>query len=168
MFKSVAMTLALAGLVAATPAAEAALIQFTVPLTGAQEAPGPGDPDGSGTATLWFRAATNEVTWSILIADVALPVAAAHIHQAPAGVAGPVRVDFVGQLTGGPLVNANVAAILADPTGWYVNVHNAEYPAGAIRGQLPVDFAVVDEPGTLALAVLGLLALAFAAFRRRG
>jgi hypothetical protein len=168
MFKTVAMSLALAGLLAATSAADAALIRFTVPLTGAQEVPGPGDPDGSGTATLWFRAATNEVTWSIVIADVALPATAAHIHQAPAGVAGPVRVDFVGQLTGGPLVDADVAAILANPTGWYVNVHNADHPAGAVRGQLPVDFAVVDEPGTLALAVLGLLALAFAAYRRRG
>ena len=168
MFRSFALAAVAAGLLAAAPAAEAALIQFTVPLTGAQEFPGPGDPDGSGTAMLWFRQSTNEVTWSIVIDNVALPVAAAHIHQAPAGVAGPVRVDFMGQLTGGPMVNANVAAILANPTGWYVNVHNADYPAGAIRGQLPADFAVVDEPGTLALATLGLLALAFAAFRRRG
>ncbi len=168
MFRSFALAVVAAGLLAAAPAAEAALIQFTVPLTGAEEFPGPGDPDGSGTATLWFRASTNEVTWSIVIDGVALPVAAAHIHQAPAGVAGPVRVDFMGQLTGGPLANANVAAILAGPTGWYVNVHNADFPAGAIRGQLPVDFVVVDEPGTLTLAALGLLALAFAAFRRRG
>jgi hypothetical protein len=29
-----------------------------------------------------------------------------------------------------------VAEILADPGSYYVNVHNAEYPGGAIRGQL--------------------------------
>jgi hypothetical protein len=168
MFKSVALAVVAAGLLAGAPVAEAALIKFTVPLTGAQEFPGPGDADGSGTATLWFRAATNEVTWSIVVNNIALPVAAAHIHQAPAGAAGPVRVDFTGQLTGGPLFDADVAAILANPTGWYVNVHNAAFPAGAVRGQLPAEFAVVDEPGTLALAGIGLLALAFAAVRRRG
>ena len=29
-----------------------------------------------------------------------------------------------------------VAAIVASPAGYYVNVHTAEFPAGAIRGQL--------------------------------
>lgn len=167
MSKSLATVLVAVGLLAAVPVAEAALIQFTVPMTGAQEAPGPGDPDGSGTATLWFRASTNEVSWSIQVADID-PAVAAHIHFAPVGVPGAVRVSFLGQLSGGPVFDADVAAILADPTAWYVNVHTQAFPAGAIRGQLPADFAVVDEPGTLALAVLGLLALAFAAFRRRG
>jgi hypothetical protein len=160
-------SLVAAGLLASAPAAEAALIKFVVPLSGAQEV-APGDPDGSGTATLWFRASTNEVAWSIAVNGIALPIAAAHIHQAPAGVNGPVVVDFMGQLAGGPKVDADVAAILANPTGWYVNVHNAAHPGGAVRGQLLADFAVVDEPGTLALAGLGLLAIGLGVVRRRG
>ena len=29
-----------------------------------------------------------------------------------------------------------VAQILANPAAYYVNVHNADYPGGAVRGQL--------------------------------
>ena len=32
----------------------------------------------------------------------------------------------------------SVQAILSNPQDYYVNIHNAEYPAGAIRGQLSV------------------------------
>jgi CHRD domain len=34
------------------------------------------------------------------------------------------------------IVDDLAAAISADPEDFYVNVHNAEFPAGAIRGQL--------------------------------
>ena len=52
----------------------------------------------------------------------------AHAEQHPARVGPGTTPKFP---TGEP-----VAAILADPSGYYVNVHNAEYPGGAIRGQL--------------------------------
>ena len=48
----------------------------------------------------------------------------------------------------------------------YVNVHTAANPAGAIRGQL-LQVAVVPEPATYGMMVLGLLGLGWVARRRR-
>jgi hypothetical protein len=112
---------------------------FEVPLSGAQEFPGPGDPDGSGLATLMFDDVANSVTWDITVSNIA-PFTLDHIHFAPAGAAGPVVIDFMSMLVGGPIVDPDVANVLLNPTQYYVNIHNSDFPAGAIRGQLP------DEP----------------------
>jgi len=66
---------------------------------------------------------------------------AAHIHEAPVGVAGPVVVTLTAPIGGrsracAVSTEARVADILADPQDYYVNVHNVAYPAGAVRGQL--------------------------------
>ncbi len=72
---------------------------------------------------------------------------AAHIHEAPAGVNGPVVFALAFPTGGqaadcltvpGGLSTQEVSDILAMPTGFYVNVHNGEYPDGAVRGQLAV------------------------------
>jgi hypothetical protein len=65
----------------------------------------------------------------------------AHIHKAPAGANGPVAVPFTAPTNGASEGCATVApdvaaAIAADPAGYYVNVHNAAFPGGAVRGQL--------------------------------
>lgn len=81
------------------------------------------------------------------------PGMAAHIHKGDAGANGGVVVnlarpfdgDAADCLTEGEILpngaaafptGEKVADILADPSGYYVNVHNPEYPGGAIRGQL--------------------------------
>ena len=63
-------------------------------LTGAAEVPGPGDPDGTGTASLRLRHGQGEICFMLAVTDITSPAAAAHIHKAPAGVAGPVVVGL--------------------------------------------------------------------------
>jgi len=144
---------------------QAAVFQFVVPMDGAQEFPGPGDPDGTGLATLQFDDLANSVTWDIIANNIDLPLTGAHIHQAPSGAAGPVRVDFSAQLSGGPVVDPDIAGILANPAGWYVNLHNSFFPAGAIRGQLsPEQITRIPDAGS-SLILLGLASAALLFFR---
>jgi hypothetical protein len=116
---------------------------IAVELTGAQEVPGPGDEDGSGTATIYLRTDTNEVCVDLSVGNITLPAAAAHIHQAPAGEAGPPVVTLnapadTGFSTTCAVVDAALMQAMIDtPANFYVNVHTSDFPDGAIRGQLP-------------------------------
>jgi hypothetical protein len=109
-------------------------------MTGAQEAPGPGDPDGSGQATITLNHGQGQVCWELTVENIGTATAA-HIHKADAGDPGPVVVPLSAPAEGSSKGCADVARelikdILQDPDDYYVNVHNAEYPNGAIRGQL--------------------------------
>jgi hypothetical protein len=116
--------------------------KFTTTLTGAAEVPGPGDPDGSGTAKIWLNPGQEEVCWEIQVSDITLPAAAAHIHEAPVGVAGPVDVTLSAPDANGfasgctPVDREEVKEIIQHPEEYYVNVHTSDFPAGALRGQL--------------------------------
>ena len=68
-------------------------ITFSATLTGDAEVPGPGDPDGSGTATLRLNPGQGEICYELTVSNIA-PATAAHIHEGPAGVAGPVVVPL--------------------------------------------------------------------------
>lgn len=109
-------------------------------LVGSQEVPGPGDPDGTGTAKITADATTNRVCFELTTQGIVRPTAA-HLHRGGAGVAGPVVVPFdaptSGESKGCVSVDKTIAAgVIADPADYYVNIHNADYPNGAIRGQL--------------------------------
>ena len=73
--------------------------------------------------------------------DIAAPTMA-HIHKGAAGSDGSVVVTL--NITGNDgdecsaLQRDLAKAIVAAPGDYYVNVHNAEFPKGAIRGQLAV------------------------------
>lgn len=117
-----------------------------------------GDPNGRGTAYVFGIDGDPATLCYILevsrIADLdQAPGAprAAHIHLGAKGTNGPVEVNLAfpqgGQaadcLTEGEagkgLDPGEVQEILANPEDYYVNVHNSEYPAGAVRGQLSAD-----------------------------
>jgi hypothetical protein len=104
-------------------------------LTGEAETP-KGDPDGSGTAEV--KITGTKVCWEIHVARVGTNMAA-HIHKGKPGVAGPVVVPFGAAFKSKGCTTASAsltAAILKSPSAYYVNVHNAKYPGGALRGQL--------------------------------
>ena len=123
------------GLAAPASAAEV----FTTDLQGEEEVPRLGDLDGSGFAVVVAIPEAGLVCYAIVVYDVN-PINAAHIHEARRGVAGPVVVPLdppTNGASGGCVADqAEANDIAADPSDYYVNVHNAEFPGGALRGQL--------------------------------
>ena len=110
-------------------------------LAGENEVPGPGDPDGTGTFEMTLNQGQGTLTY-VLTADNIAPAMAAHIHIAPPDAAGPVIIPLSPPTNGvssGVIRNLSkdfIKELRKNPDAYYVNVHNAEYPAGAIRGQL--------------------------------
>jgi hypothetical protein len=130
----------LAALVVATGATAASQKGHSLhaTLTGKAETP-KGDPDGSGTAEI--KITGTRVCWEIKVAKVQT-IVAAHIHKGRPGTAGPVIVPFgkVFKSKGCTTTTAAIAAAIEkSPSAYYVNVHNAKYPGGALRGQLRSD-----------------------------
>jgi hypothetical protein len=143
MRKVIVLVLAVAAMLALASGVMAANGGRTVKttLSGAAEVPGPGDPDGSGTARITLNHGQGTVCYELTVSGIA-PATAAHIHVAPEGVAGPVVVPLAAPTSGSSSgcvegVDGDlIKAIIQHPDQYYVNVHNGEYPAGALRGQL--------------------------------
>ena len=114
---------------------------FTTTLSGPLEVP-PGDPDATGTATVWVNPGRGTVCYEWSVTNAATPIFAAHIHHGVAGVAGPVVVPLppTGPSSGSDCVTGVDRGLALDiirhPSDYYVNTHNAEFPTGAARGQL--------------------------------
>jgi hypothetical protein len=127
-------------LVAATPVVAGGR-PFTTSLSGPSEVPA-GDPDATGRATVWVNPGTGTVCYSWSVSAAATPILAAHIHHAPAGVAGPVVVPLppTGPSSGSGCVTGVDRSLAQDiirhPWDYYVNTHNSEFPTGVARGQL--------------------------------
>jgi hypothetical protein len=119
---------------------------FSTELTGEAEVtnegvPNQGDLDGTGSATITVNPGQGEVCYELTVSGIA-PAEAAHIHVGDAGENGPVVVgltppDASGVSSGCEPVSRELAlAIIQNPEGYYVNVHNEPFPGGALRGQL--------------------------------
>lgn len=144
---------------------------FNVTLVGEVESPA-GDPVATGTATVRLRAGQGQLCYRIAASNLSGPAVAAHIHKAAAGASGPVVIPLATPgsdgKSGGCVAVARtlVAQVLAAPASYYVNVHTAEFPAGAVRGQLTgtsaamagttitLDLKGTSEPNATGSAVL--------------
>ena len=121
--------------------AAANTVTLKATLTGAAEGSQPGNPNGSGSATIALNDTAQTVCYSITVSGIG-QATAAHIHKGAAGQSGPIVVPLGAPTNGsaqGCTNNVNpdtIRAIEQNPAGYYVNVHTAAYPNGAIRGQL--------------------------------
>ena len=145
-----------------SPASNTQLVKFTAALLASSEVPpiAGAESAASGTAAMNFHVAkdsTGAITTSTVDFQVTLAgfpattsITIAHIHTGVAGVVGAVLVNTslaAGEvvLTGGsgsftrlnmPMTAADAAAIIANPSRFYFNVHSAANPGGVIRGQM--------------------------------
>lgn len=156
--------LAIAALLFAAAPASAVIIQMHATLDGAQEVP-PVATAGTGTATITFDTVSNLLSWTITFSGLTGTTTDAHFHgPAPIGVLAGIRVPIphTDGLTADTLVGSAVISALFETELlaelWYINIHSTFKPGGEIRGQ------VLPEPGTIALLLGGLTALAY---RRR-
>lgn len=109
-------------------------VKLRARLSGAEEVGAPGDPDGKGKLEVGLRGTL--ICWNFTATGLDT-VLAQHIHNAAAGVGGPVVVDFDGNARGCRDIAAPLAAdIAANPANYYGNMHTTAFTAGAIRGQL--------------------------------
>jgi hypothetical protein len=112
-------------------------IVFSTGLSGAEETP-PNSSQGSGAGVLIFHPNDKTFTASIVTSGVA--DTAAHIHEAPPGVAGPIIFPLakaqgsVVWTTSGTLTQPQENTLRAG--NYYFNVHSPTFPNGEIRGQI--------------------------------
>jgi len=130
--KSRIMLLTAAAALLALPAAAAT--QFTATLDG----PSSGTPSpATGTAVLVLNDAQTELSYTITYSGLLGAEVAAHFHNAPPGMNGPVMEPLP---AGEPKVGVwavtsdEVVELMAGRV--YINIHTDLYPAGEIRGNV--------------------------------
>jgi len=115
-------------------------VKLLAELTGEAEVPGPGDTDGSGMFKARLIPSSGQMCYEVMVDDID-DVTGAHIHFGAEGVAGDVAVALKdlddGKVSDCLTMDSALAVrILDDPSQFYVNVHDTDHPAGALRGQL--------------------------------
>jgi hypothetical protein len=136
----VAVVVLSGGVAGAGVAGAATASKVTATLSGKKEIGGKGEENAKGTFSATFK--SGQVCYSLSYSGVQKPLAA-HIHKGTSKQNGAIVVDlkpkFGKSKAQSKCVSAKAAVISAirkNPAGYYVNIHNNEYPAGAERGQL--------------------------------
>ncbi|UIP07561.1 CHRD domain-containing protein [Erythrobacter sp. SDW2] len=141
LIASATATLALAGCATLEETlAEESSETYYATLTGANEVGG-GDSDGYGRAEISITDEFGQICWDLNDVRGIGPITAAHIHLGAAGTNGPPVFTLRRANEGGYKGCTDGSEwqedrIEGNPEAFYVNVHTAEYPNGAIRGQL--------------------------------
>jgi hypothetical protein len=110
-------------------------------LTGAQVAPGPGDEDGSGDATITIGEQLGTVCYAYSVHFIEPPTAV-KIGNGNPGDFGATLVTLASAPQGSPggcvtdVDQAIIRGIKLLPASYYVEIDTASFPEGALRGQL--------------------------------
>ncbi len=159
-----------AALVLASSCAHAAVLEFSTTLLGSNQVP-PNASTASGTALLFLDTSAQTLAVDVTFTGLSAPATGAHIHCcAPVGANAGVAVPFTAfpattsglytntfdltaaatyesaflTASGGTAGSAEAALVKGLDGGLaYVNIHDANFPGGEIRGQLA---AVVPGP----------------------
>ncbi|MBL9141230.1 MAG: CHRD domain-containing protein [Phycisphaerae bacterium] len=145
-------------------------VVFPITMSGSNEVPGPGDPDGSAVGTLTIDPGTNAISWNFNYSNLDA-LTGFHIHSGIAGASGGVVVNLGTATSGGAgtligslpnQTNATINSLLAAPEAFYLNLHTTAYPSGAVRQQIlppppPECPADLDGDGAVSGADLGML-----------
>ena len=124
-------------------AAELVAQTYDAELTGGQIV-GAGDPDGFATFEVTVSDELGQVCYDLNDERNLGTVTAVMLHRGSAGTNGPMIANFDRNEQNGYQDCLDTpdwvqGFIEADPTGFYVMVHTADYPNGAVRGQLDRD-----------------------------
>lgn len=138
---------------------------FAASLVGRNEVPVAGKPavgDPDGRAVELLRVQGNQVSFALTWKGIGAPTEA-HVHLGAKGVNGAVEIALFGSALPGSVdsvtgtVTVTDRALLdslrEDPGAFYANVHTAQFPGGALRGQLHrLSHPVAVSPGALSEA----------------
>ena len=116
-------------------------VMLEATLDAADETPRPTGtlPGAEGTATFEYDETNKSIRYTVTVQNLTGPPVAAHIHQAPPGTPGPIRITLDQNNLGGGAPALPVPPDLVEPLfdgGTYVNVHTSQNPNGEIRGQI--------------------------------
>lgn len=132
------LTLSAAALALAPVAAAAETVVLTANLSGANEVGG-GAPEGNGAFRVEINTETGDFCYTLYGEKIAAPTMA-HVHTGAAGANGApvITMDVTGKGSDMCIAvePAKLKPIVENPAGYYVNIHTADFPGGAVRGQL--------------------------------